>query len=450
MESNSVQVHGLAAFTLAPFSSSQETDHEKSGYESVVSSASCFGEVVQSQEDISRSVQIVEGVPYDSSTMVTSVCQDSLLQSTHVSMTVPESTLFDVVQSHVIPSQVAVHTVGDASMADNGNICDDKTDTHHQMQELVEPQIQTIAEPKKRKGGWPKGKKRKKEYDLNKPKAPVTGYVRFLNSRRESVKHQHPHLTFPEITKMLGQEWNSLLPEEKQKFLDEAEEDKKRYVEELRAYQQSEQYQAFVKRQHVKRTKHPAANEPMEGDLDAHSSIFMQQAEDSDSSDLFCKTCNQYFSSLHNKREHMYGRQHLQMLTCEFEREAEKSASSGTAVSLTTPQAAPAVQGPPVTVATTQNSFQSTELSIPQFTEGFLEQNLNRELEIRELRKSVLTSQEQNLLLAKEIEDLKVLLQKVESEMTTAKAFGASLTAQLNSLRMVPTLFGVQLQINFN
>jgi hypothetical protein len=28
----------------------------------------------------------------------------------------------------------------------------------------------------KRKGGWPKGKKRKKDFhDLNKPKAPVTG-----------------------------------------------------------------------------------------------------------------------------------------------------------------------------------------------------------------------------------------------------------------------------------
>ena len=40
-----------------------------------------------------------------------------------------------------------------------------------------------------------------------------------------------------------------------QKYLDEAEEDKKRYVEELKAYQQSEQYQAFIKRQTAKRSK---------------------------------------------------------------------------------------------------------------------------------------------------------------------------------------------------
>lgn len=40
-----------------------------------------------------------------------------------------------------------------------------------------------------------------------------------------------------------------------QKYLDEAEEDKKRYIEELKIYQQSEQYQAFIKRQSAKKLK---------------------------------------------------------------------------------------------------------------------------------------------------------------------------------------------------
>ena len=30
--------------------------------------------------------------------------------------------------------------------------------------------------------------------------------------------------------------------------------------------------------------------------------------------DLYCKACNQYFNSLHNKREHIFGRKHLQMV----------------------------------------------------------------------------------------------------------------------------------------
>ena len=39
------------------------------------------------------------------------------------------------------------------------------------------------------------------------------------------------------------------------KYLDEAEDDKKRYIEELKIYQQSEQYQAFMKRQSAKKLK---------------------------------------------------------------------------------------------------------------------------------------------------------------------------------------------------
>lgn len=41
---------------------------------------------------------------------------------------------------------------------------------------------------------------------------------------------------------------------------------------------------------------------------------------------------------------------------------------------------------------------------------------------------------------------LQSLLQKVEDDLGAVKAYGASLTAQRNSLRMVPNLFGV---INF-
>ena len=98
----------------------------------------------------------------------------------------------------------------------------------------------------------------------------------------------------------------------------------------------------------------------------------------------------------------------------------------------------------------------------------------DRELELRELRKVVLSSQEENISLNKEMEELKVhlpecviynylthqnryknllplsvfqsLLQKVEDDLGAVKAYGASLTAQRNSLRMVPNLFGV---INF-
>ena len=69
----------------------------------------------------------------------------------------------------------------------------------------------------KRKGGWPKGKKRKKAMkDENAPRQPLTGYVRFLNERREKVRAENPNLSFSEITKLLGAEWSKLPPQDKQ------------------------------------------------------------------------------------------------------------------------------------------------------------------------------------------------------------------------------------------
>lgn len=132
------------------------------------------------------------------------------------------------------------------------------------------------------------------------------------------------------------------------------------------------------------------------------------------------------------------------MLTGEFEREAEQNANGTDKIVSDSPDLAPCT----AVADTVGANLIPTEsmLTISQFTEKFLEQNLNRELELRELRKVVLSSQEENISLNKEMEDLKSLLQKVEDDLGAVKAYGASLTAQRNSLRMVPNLFGV---INF-
>ncbi|XP_074523739.1 SWI/SNF-related matrix-associated actin-dependent regulator of chromatin subfamily E member 1-related isoform X1 [Halichoeres trimaculatus] len=107
-------------------------------------------------------------------------------------------------------------------------------------------------EPKKR--GWPKGKKRKKVLP-NGPKAPVTGYVRFLNERREHMRAQYPDLPFPEITKRLGAEWTQLALNDKQRYLDEAEREKMQYAQELKEYQQTEAFQITSAKIQDKRIK---------------------------------------------------------------------------------------------------------------------------------------------------------------------------------------------------
>ena len=99
--------------------------------------------------------------------------------------------------------------------------------------------------------------------------------------------------------------------------------------------------------------------------------------QEDDANELYCRVCNQYFSSLHNKKEHLFGKQHLLMLTGEFEREVEQNASGNDKVVNDSTE---------LPVTDTVHVGHSgglvpaeTEpvLSISQFTEKFLEQNLS-------------------------------------------------------------------------
>ncbi|XP_072291617.1 high mobility group protein 20A [Eucyclogobius newberryi] len=136
---------------------------------------------------------------------------------------------------------------------------------------------QRNGDEKLRRGSWTKGRKRKKPMkDSNAPKAPLTGYVRFMNDRREQLRAERPDVPFPEITRMLGNEWSKLQPDEKQRYLDEAEKDKERYMRELEKYQKTEAYKHFTRKvqekQKGKRHRdvgHQAANEALhEKDLE--------------------------------------------------------------------------------------------------------------------------------------------------------------------------------------
>ncbi|KAG5273315.1 hypothetical protein AALO_G00150020 [Alosa alosa] len=108
---------------------------------------------------------------------------------------------------------------------------------------------QRNGEEKPRRTSWTKGRKRKKPVkDSNAPKAPLTGYVRFMNDRREQLRAERPDVPFPEITRMLGNEWSKLPPDEKQRYLDEAEKDKERYMQELEKYQKTEAYKHYTRK----------------------------------------------------------------------------------------------------------------------------------------------------------------------------------------------------------
>ena len=103
--------------------------------------------------------------------------------------------------------------------------------------------------------------------------------------------------------------------------------------------------------------------------------VLSMALQEDDSNELYCRVCNQFFSSLHNKKEHLFGKQHLLMLTEEFEREAEQNANGTDKVVSDSPDLPTCT-----TVADTIGAnLIPTEsmLTISQFTEKFLEQNLS-------------------------------------------------------------------------
>jgi len=100
-----------------------------------------------------------------------------------------------------------------------------------------------------------KAKKRKKPKDVTAPRQPLTGYVRYLNDRRETVRTANPNLPFAEITRILASEWSNLPADKKQHYLDAAVQDKERYTKEYNAYKQTQAYKSYAKQISDKKLK---------------------------------------------------------------------------------------------------------------------------------------------------------------------------------------------------
>ncbi|XP_017778865.1 PREDICTED: high mobility group protein 20A-like isoform X2 [Nicrophorus vespilloides] len=209
----------------------------------------------------------------------------------------------------------------------------------------------------------PKGKKRKKPKDSTAPRHPLTGYVRFLNDRRESVRTENPTLPFAEITKILASEWSNLPADQKQQYLDAAEQDRERYTREYNAYKQTDAYKQFTQQQNEKKMKEQKDDKPM------------------------------------------------QPVTIPKEKELQNN-----------------------------NDLDfSSNFDIPIFTEEFLDHNKLRDAELRQLRKSNTDYEQQNSILHKHIENMKVGIEKLENEIMQQKKNNNSLQLHLEHLRTTLT-----------
>ncbi|KAK6184987.1 hypothetical protein SNE40_007321 [Patella caerulea] len=302
----------------------------------------------------------------------------------------------------------------------------------------------------KRKGGWPKGKKRKNTPEVNAPRGPVSGYVLYAIERRQQIKDINPELPFVEVTKILGQEWSSMSSDKKQKYLEEASADKQRYIEELKVFQQSDAYRNYIIKKRKQKQICPEDNSSNGLVECADSYNPLIDVEDDSVGELHCRVCNQYFSSLHNKKEHMFGRQHLQAITGELVKDLSSEQAQQSENILGTSVLPRETTHTIVSLPTSSDSSDDQHLSDPvdmqSFIQNFLQKNSEREQEIRCLRRTLKTAHDDNISMCKEIQELNEYQDKMSGDLKNMVNYCSSLTAQIDGLKMVPTLFGV---INF-
>ena len=80
-----------------------------------------------------------------------------------------------------------------------------------------------------------KGKKKEKK-DSNAPKRAITAFFFFQSERRPELKKEKPELDNKQIISEMSAEWKKMTEKEKKKYVDKAEEDRKRYEKEKAAY----------------------------------------------------------------------------------------------------------------------------------------------------------------------------------------------------------------------
>ncbi|KAM5351683.1 hypothetical protein ACJ41O_004406 [Fusarium nematophilum] len=98
--------------------------------------------------------------------------------------------------------------------------------------------------------------------DENAPERPPSAYVLFSNKMREDLRSQN--LSFTEIAKLVGENWQNLDPGEKEGYESQANADKEKYHRDLMEYKKTPDYRRYMQYLHEfkeKQAKRTQAND---------------------------------------------------------------------------------------------------------------------------------------------------------------------------------------------
>lgn len=81
-----------------------------------------------------------------------------------------------------------------------------------------------------------KKKKKRKTKDPDAPKRPLGAYFYYFKANNDKIKQEHPEFIQKEVVAKIAQDWKRLPEEQKQPFVEQSNEDKKRYIREKEEY----------------------------------------------------------------------------------------------------------------------------------------------------------------------------------------------------------------------
>jgi len=112
------------------------------------------------------------------------------------------------------------------------------TDYREKVEKENDEKRKTQSKKRRSKGrGKGRGKGTRKKKDPNAPKRPKSAYLFFSMEERPRLRKKHPKMGFGPLSKRLGKEWKSLSDDEKKHYEKMAKKDKKRYEDEMDAYE---------------------------------------------------------------------------------------------------------------------------------------------------------------------------------------------------------------------
>ncbi|XP_063624146.1 high mobility group protein 20A isoform X1 [Cydia splendana] len=250
-----------------------------------------------------------------------------------------------------------------------------------------DPQKPSPKKPKKRKPKVPR--------DVTAPRQPLTGYVRYLNERRDQLRAEHPELGFAELTRQLASEWSKLPAEEKQQYLDAADQDKEKYNKEWDEYKKTDAYKEF-RRQQMEQKHSVGAAKKM-------------------------------------KHNHNQASEGVSTAAPQTNTEPSTVTANGPSAPAVPRQQTPPRPRPCITPASGED-FGGGDTDIPIFTDQFLQHNKLRESELRQLRKANSDYEQQNAILQRHAEEVSAATARLRAETAAAAERTAALLTHRRAL----------------